>query len=60
MLRQILYKVQIVFPPPDVFGEKQNHVAAGNASKTTFTLPPGSHEYPFKFKVGLQASMHLP
>ncbi|KAL1296585.1 hypothetical protein AAFC00_000082 [Neodothiora populina] len=44
---KILYKIQIVFPPPDVLEEKQSTIIAG---KTTFTLPPGQHEYPFRFK----------
>lgn len=45
---KILYQVKIVFPPPNVVEERQNTIIAG---KTTFTLPPGQHEYPFQFKV---------
>lgn len=40
---KILYRMQMVFPPPDVL--------EGRGSKAAYTLPPGSHEYPFKFKI---------
>ncbi|KAK3629244.1 hypothetical protein LTR56_018131 [Elasticomyces elasticus] len=40
---KILYKVQTVFPPPDILEVK--------GSKASYTLPPGQHEYPFRFKV---------
>ncbi|KAI6839676.1 hypothetical protein KC365_g16764 [Hortaea werneckii] len=43
---KILYRVQTVFPPADVLeGRSQS------GSKATYTLPPGNHEYPFKFKI---------
>ncbi|KAI7675073.1 hypothetical protein KC322_g15541, partial [Hortaea werneckii] len=43
---KILYRVQMVFPPADVL-EGRSH----SGSKATYTLPPGNHEYPFKFKI---------
>ncbi|KAI7310071.1 hypothetical protein KC315_g12725 [Hortaea werneckii] len=43
---KILYRVQTVFPPADVL-EGRSH----SGSKATYTLPPGNHEYPFKFKI---------
>jgi len=43
---KILYKVQMVFPPPEVMNER---IAGPGGS--TYTLPPGQHEYPFRFKV---------
>merc|ERR1711939_1076915 len=39
---KILYRVQMVFPPPDVL-EGRSH----SGTKATYTLPPGNHEYPF-------------
>ncbi|KAI6891002.1 hypothetical protein KC318_g14160, partial [Hortaea werneckii] len=43
---KILYRVQMIFPPADVL-EGRSH----SGSKATYTLPPGNHEYPFKFKI---------
>ncbi|KAK5678646.1 hypothetical protein LTS10_009090 [Elasticomyces elasticus] len=37
------YKVQTVFPPADILEVK--------GSKASYTLPPGQHEYPFRFKM---------
>ena len=42
---KILYRVQMVFPPPGVAEER---VTVGGSS---YTLPVGQHEYPFRFKV---------
>jgi len=43
---KILYKVQMVFPPANVLEGKMP-----GFGKSTFTLPAGQHEYPFKFKI---------
>jgi hypothetical protein len=43
---KILYKVQTVFPPADVM-EGRSHMSG----KAAYTLPPGQHEYPYKFKI---------
>lgn len=40
---QLLYKVSTVFPTPDLLR------ASGPSG--SYTLPPGSHVYPFNFKV---------
>lgn len=40
------YKVQMVFPPADVLEGR-----SWGSAKATYTLPPGQHEYPFKFKL---------
>ncbi|KAK0363031.1 hypothetical protein LTR02_012714 [Friedmanniomyces endolithicus] len=40
---KILYRVQAVFPPPDM--------AEGRGSKAAYTIPAGEHEYPFRFKI---------
>lgn len=43
---KILYKVQMVFPPPDVLEGR-----SWGSSKPAYTLPPGQHEYPFRLKI---------
>ncbi|KAM0720609.1 hypothetical protein Q7P37_004746 [Cladosporium fusiforme] len=48
---KILYKVQTVFPPADVLEGR-----AGG--KNAYTLPPGSHEYPWKFKLPFNNACH--
>lgn len=50
---KILYKVQMVFPPADVM-EGRSHVAA----KAAYTLPPGQHEYPWRFKIPFNNVCH--
>ncbi|CAK4033288.1 Hypothetical predicted protein [Lecanosticta acicola] len=40
---KILYKVQMVFPPPDV--------ASRSTASAKYTIPQGQHEYPFSFKL---------
>jgi len=42
----------MVFPPSDVL-EGRNWTAS---QKGAYTLPPGTHEYPWKFKVGVTQS----
>lgn len=43
---QILYRVQVVFPSPDI--------AQHSSPNAAFTLAAGVYEYPFEFKVHLQ------
>lgn len=43
---KILYRVQTVFPPAEIV-EGRNHTSG----KGSYTLPPGTHEYPFKLKI---------
>lgn len=43
---KILYKVQTVFPSADIIDGRSQMSA-----KAAFTLAPGQHEYPFKFKL---------
>lgn len=43
---KILYRMQMVFPSAEVL-ESRNR----GTGKATYTLPPGQHEYPFKFKL---------
>ena len=40
---QLLYKVQAVWPPPQLMDE--------TPTERSYTIPPGIHEYPFSFKV---------
>lgn len=40
---QILYRVQVVFPSPDI--------AQHSSPNAAFTLAAGVYEYPFEFKV---------
>ncbi|KAK5121308.1 hypothetical protein LTR85_005474 [Meristemomyces frigidus] len=50
---KILYKVQMVFPPADVLEGR-----SWGSAKATYTLPPGQHEYAFKFKLPFNNSCH--
>lgn len=43
MCVQILYRVQVVFPSPDIVQHSSPNAA--------FTLAAGVYEYPFEFKV---------
>lgn len=44
----------MVFPPPHVLQDRVHYGVAKNA----LTLPPGTHEYPFSFKVSATISNH--
>lgn len=44
---QILYQKSTVFPSPDI--------AQHSSPDAAFTLAPGVHEYPFRFKVSFFA-----
>ncbi|KAF2765197.1 hypothetical protein EJ03DRAFT_345806 [Teratosphaeria nubilosa] len=46
-VHKILYRVQTVFPPANVIYGREN----GASGKAAYTLPPGQHEYPFRFKI---------
>ncbi|KAK4541927.1 hypothetical protein LTR36_007291 [Oleoguttula mirabilis] len=50
---KILYKVQTVFPPAEVLEGRSR-----GAAKATYTLPPGQHEYAFKFKLPFNNACH--
>ena len=48
---KLLYKVATVFPSQDLLRT--------GGSNQSYTLPPGQHVYPFKFKVLLNKPTHL-
>jgi hypothetical protein len=48
--RKLLYKVETLFPTPDAQQQQ-----AGNAS---YTLSPGTYEYPFRFKFPFNNNCH--
>lgn len=43
-VHKLLYKVETVFPTPQLIG-------ASSGKGSAYTLPPGQHEYPFQVKV---------
>ncbi|PNS15144.1 hypothetical protein CAC42_8145 [Sphaceloma murrayae] len=48
---KILYKLVTLFPPPELKSRPDG--------KSSFTLPPGTHEYPFSFKIPFNAACAL-
>ncbi|KAF4550737.1 Hypothetical protein D9617_16g015270 [Elsinoe fawcettii] len=48
---KILYKTITLFPPPELRSRSE--------VKASFTIPPGTHEYPFSFKIPFNASCAL-
>nr|POE59208.1 hypothetical protein CFP56_24477 [Quercus suber] len=50
---KILYRVQTVFPAPEIL-EARNSLSG----RSTYTLPAGQHEYPFRFKIPFNNSCH--
>nr|POF05850.1 hypothetical protein CFP56_53237 [Quercus suber] len=50
---KILYRVQTVFPSPEIMEARTNM-----SGRATYTLPAGQHEYPFRFKIPFNNSCH--
>ncbi|KAF2222552.1 hypothetical protein BDZ85DRAFT_199894, partial [Elsinoe ampelina] len=48
---KILYKAITLFPPPEL--------RRSAVERASFTLPPGTHEYPFSFKIPFNAACAL-
>nr|OQO26719.1 hypothetical protein B0A51_03966 [Rachicladosporium sp. CCFEE 5018] len=54
---KVLYRTTTVFPPPSL---AQDRISTPVSGKPSYTLPPGTHEYRFKFKVPFNNSCHEP
>lgn len=52
-IHKLLYQVKTVFPPEQI---RISQEAAGSSGETDFTLPAGTHTYPFSFRIPINNS----
>ncbi|KAF8458021.1 hypothetical protein BGX38DRAFT_1155113 [Terfezia claveryi] len=52
-IHKLLYQVKTVFPPEQI---RKSQEAAGGSGETDFTLPAGTHTYPFSFRIPINNS----